>query len=84
VDIQQFIQELEGNIEGVEPGSLQPGTVFRELPVWDSLAALTTLSAVDAVFGLQITGPQLRQCQTIQDIADMALRLRAGTGSAPS
>ena len=82
MNMQQFIQELEGTIEGVEPGSLQASTAFRELPVWDSLAALTTLAAVDTVFGIQITGAQLRQCRTIQDICDLALGLRQTRGGA--
>ena len=76
MEIEQFIQELETSIVGLKPGSLHPTTVFRDLPVWDSLAALTLLSVVDSVFGLQVTGEQLRQCQTIQQVFDLAFRLQ--------
>lgn len=78
MDIQKFITELEASIEGVEPGSLTPDTRFRELPAWDSLAALSTLSAVDAVFGIQLTGEQLRGCHTVREIHDLASRQRGG------
>jgi acyl carrier protein len=66
--IEQFIAELEANIVGAEPGTLRPATKFRELPYWDSLAALTTLAVFDASFGRQISGQQLAGCTTISDI----------------
>ena len=76
--INEFIAELERSLEGVQGGSLSGATLFRELPVWDSLAALSTLSAVDTVFGIQMSGEQLKACQTIQDVFDLAVRVRNG------
>jgi acyl carrier protein len=70
--IEIFINELEQGIVGATPGSLQPETRFRELPYWDSLAALTTLAVFDASFGRQLAGQQLTSCNTIQDIYNLA------------
>lgn len=74
--VEALIAELEASIEGLTPGTLKADTRFRELPAWDSLAALSTLAAVDAVFGIQINGEQLRQCQTVQDIHNLAASRR--------
>jgi acyl carrier protein len=70
--IEIFINELEQSIVGAAPGSLKPATRFRELPYWDSLAALTTLAVFDASFGRQLSGQQLTSCTTIQHIYDLA------------
>lgn len=72
MNIDQFISELEGNIVGAEPGSLRADTRFRELPYWDSLAALTTLATFDGCFGRQISGQQLAACHTLGDIYVLA------------
>ncbi len=72
MSIDQFIAELETNIVGAEPGTLRADTKFRELPYWDSLAALTTLAAFDACYGRQISVQELAQCTTIQDIHALA------------
>lgn len=73
--IENFIAELEANIVGAEPGTLNPDTAFRNLQYWDSLAALTTLATFDACFGRQISGQQLAACQTIRDIYDLGAKL---------
>ncbi|MBX3739279.1 MAG: acyl carrier protein [Candidatus Didemnitutus sp.] len=69
--IDKFIQELEANLIGLEPGTLSPDTNFRHLPIWDSLAALTTLATFDACFGRQISGQQLGGCETVRDIFNL-------------
>lgn len=67
-----FIAELEANLIGAEPGSLRPETRFRELPYWDSLAALSMLATYDSVFGRQLTGEMLAKCETIADVVALA------------
>lgn len=76
MDIQQFIAELEAGLQGAVPGLIRPETVFRELPIWDSLAALTMLSVVDSLFGFQMSAERLRSCRTVQEVFDLATRLR--------
>lgn len=70
--VDKFITELEANLLGAEPGSLRPDTRFRELPYWDSLAALSMLATYDSVFGRQLTGEMLAKCETIAEVAALA------------
>lgn len=67
-----FISELEDTLDILEKGTCHPETVFREIPGWDSLAALTLLAVFDTVFGQQLSGEELAQCHTIQDVIDRA------------
>ncbi len=70
--IDAFIRELEQGIEGVQPGSLGPDTVFEDLPQWDSLAVLATLAVVDGAFGVQVSAEDIRRCPTIQELHALA------------
>jgi acyl carrier protein len=70
--IETFISELEANLVGATPGSLRPDTRFRELPYWDSLAALSMLATYDSVFGRQLTGEMLARCETIDEVVASA------------
>jgi len=76
MEITAFIAECETCLECAQPGSLRPDTPFRELPGWDSLAALTLLSVVDMVYGVQISGEQLRRCRTLQEVHELTCQLK--------
>ena len=67
-----FIKELESALVGCPKGTLGPDTRFREQPWWDSLAALVFMASFQTVYGSQISAEQLRRCQTIREVADLA------------
>ena len=62
---------LHNAVEAIEPDSLTAGTVFTDLPEWDSLAALSVLAMVDAEYETEISGKELRGCKTLQDLFDV-------------
>jgi acyl carrier protein len=74
VTVDGFLRELEQAIEGLEPGQLQAATRFHELPQWDSLAVLATLTVVDGQLGVQMSADELRQCETLGDLFALASR----------
>lgn len=41
---------------------------LKDVPNWDSLAILTTLSMVDQEYGVTLTGADLQACETIGDV----------------
>lgn len=70
MQIDDFIKNFEESIEGLEPSSVRPETVFRELPQWDSLAVLTTLAMIDAEYEVSISANEIAECRTIQELFD--------------
>ena len=52
----------------------QPDADFRpeqklsDIPNWDSLASLTTLSMLDMEYGVTLSGAELQACSTIADL----------------
>ena len=70
MEINQFVRNFEGAIFGIEPNSLTPETQFRKLEQWDSLGLLCLLAMIDSEYGVQISGTELKQCETLQGIFD--------------
>lgn len=67
-DISTFIQKLESEIDGLTPGTLQPGTSYRELPEWSSMHALVLIALSETEYNVTLTGEDLRKCVTVQDV----------------
>mgnify|MGYP000551064301 CR=1 FL=1 len=62
-----FIENLAIGINLPED-SITPEIKLVELPNWDSLAILTTLSMLDMEYGVTVTGTELQNCSTVEDL----------------
>lgn len=61
--------QIEDLLE-LEAGSLKEETILKEIPVWDSMAALSLIALCDEQFGKKLTGDQILQFKTVRDILD--------------
>lgn len=68
MEIQEFITKLEAEIEDLKPGTLKPDTDYRKVAEWSSMHALIVIAFVDANFNVTLTGADLRQAITVQDL----------------
>lgn len=64
---QEKMEKLEEILE-LEAGSLAEETVLETLNEWDSMAALSLIVLMDEDYGKKLTGQQIREFTTIQDI----------------
>ena len=69
--IEVFSKKLEGELDGITPGSLQPNTNYREIPEWSSMHALILIALAETEYSVALTGEDLRKCNTVQDIYDV-------------
>jgi len=60
---------LEDMLE-VKKGTLIETTVLKDLPVWDSMAALSLIVLCDEQFGKKLSGEQILKFKTVKDILD--------------
>lgn len=51
---------------------LKPEMLLNELEEWDSLAIVSMISLYDQLFSLKITGNELREAKSVQDLLDFA------------
>ena len=47
---------------------INPEDKLQDLPNWDSLAILTTLSMLDEEYDLTLTGTELQACDSVSDL----------------
>lgn len=54
------------------PGTLHGGELLEGLPGWDSVALMGYIALIDEKFDVRITGKQILQCQTVNDLIALA------------
>ena len=66
---EEKIALLEDMLE-LEVGALTPETVLADIDEYDSMAKLSLIVLMDDECGKKLTGEQIREFKTIQDILD--------------
>ena len=65
-----FIANVEEQFMETDPGTIQMNTVFRNIEEWSSLIALMLIAMVDEKYNVVLTGDDIRNSNTIQDLYD--------------
>jgi acyl carrier protein len=68
MDINEFIKNLEAEIEELPPGTLKPDTDYRKVAEWSSMHALIVIAFVDMNFNVTLNGADLRKAITVSDL----------------
>lgn len=76
MEIKEFIEKFAEIFDDTDVSSLTPETEFRNLDEWSSLSALSVIALADEEFDVEITGNELRQVNTIQELLDVINRKR--------
>ncbi|WP_202759439.1 acyl carrier protein [Delftia acidovorans] len=66
--IDQFIESFLTAADFQETVEVTPETELKSLPEWDSLAALGVIVMFDVDFNKTITGNDLKNCSTVNDL----------------
>lgn len=71
MDINALIEKLSTEFELENQEKLTPDTSFRGMKEWSSMHALIIIALVDAEYEVTITGNDLVQMNTVQDLYDL-------------
>lgn len=71
MDIKEFIQYFADELDETSIEELTPETDFKSLDDWSSLTALSIIAMIDENYEKDITGADLRNSTTIQDLFDL-------------
>ena len=66
---EEKIAMLENMLE-LEAGSLNPEMELKDIAEYDSMAKLSLIVMMDEECGKKLTGEQIREIKTVQDILD--------------
>lgn len=68
MDIQEFIENFAAEFDETPAEVFAPETEYKTLDEWNSLTALSIIAMVDDNYNKTITGANLRENTTIQDL----------------
>lgn len=66
--IEDFIANLEQEYEDLKPGTLKPGSVFREVFEWNSINALILIAMVKTEYDVTINAEDIASSKTVEDL----------------
>ena len=69
MDIKEFIENFAAEFDETPAEAFTPATDYKSLDEWNSLTALSIVSMVDEMYGKTITGADLRNHTTIEELA---------------
>ena len=71
MDIKDFTQKFIEVFDDSEDLQLTPDTYFKELDEYSSLTIISIIAFADENFDVTITGKEIRETETIQDLFDL-------------
>jgi len=76
MDINEFIQKLQGEFEDIPAGFLKPETKITDIEGWGSMHALIVIALIDTDYDVTLKGDELRKVQSVQELYDMVVNLK--------
>ena len=71
MEIKIFIQQFEESLDGLEAGTVDEVTTFKELKEWDSLAILTLTDTIDLEYGVLLKKSEIESCDSVRSLFNL-------------
>jgi acyl carrier protein len=66
--IEEFIARIEEEFDDIEPATLKPESIFREVFEWNSINALILIALVKTEYDVAINAEDIANSKTVEDI----------------
>ena len=70
MDKNQFLQSFAEQFDDTDPSAITMDTKFKEMEEWSSMVALMVIAMVDENYNKKITGADLRETDTVEQLFD--------------
>ncbi|UOE48303.1 hypothetical protein MTO98_28240 [Mucilaginibacter sp. SMC90] len=71
MNIEKFVSEFADQFDDLDTSAFTPETLFKENDEWSSMTALSVIAMVDDSYAVRLTGDDIRNSKTIQQIYDI-------------
>ena len=71
MEISDFLANLSEIFEDTNSGDIMPLTQFRNIEGYSSLIALSIIAMADEVYGVRLTGDDIRKSNTVEDLFEV-------------
>ena len=69
--LEEFVQLFAEQFDDTSADTFTTTTEYKTLEEWGSLVALSVISMIDDEFGKRLTGADLRNCVTIEELYNL-------------
>lgn len=73
MELNDFVQKFAEQFEETAIDLFAADTVYSDLPEWSSLTALSIIAMVDEEMEKRVTGADIRNCNTIEELYKLAM-----------
>ena len=71
MDLNEFISNFADQFDETDASEIQADTEFHEIDEWGSLTGMGVIAMVKTVYGKTITGKEIRECVTVEDLFNL-------------
>lgn len=70
---EQFLTSFAEQFDDTDSSIFNAETEFHTIDEWSSMTALGIIGMLDTEYGISITGADLQNCKSIQDLYNLAM-----------
>ena len=71
MELKEFVANFANQFDDTDPSEIQASTKFHDLEEWSSLTGMGVIAFVKTEYGKTITGKELRECVTVEDVFNL-------------
>ena len=71
MELKDFIENFAEQFDDTDASEIQADTEFHELDEWGSLTGMGVIAMVKTTYGKTITGKEIRECVTVDDLFNL-------------
>ena len=69
--LKEFIENFAEQFDDTDASEIQADTECHELDEWGSLTGMGVIAMVKTTYGKTITGKEIRECVTVEDLFNL-------------
>ena len=73
MELNEFIKNFAEQFDDTDASEIIASTEFHELEEWSSLIGMSVIALAKTQYGKTITGKEIRQCETVEDLFNLIL-----------
>ena len=71
MELQEFIESFANQFDDTDPSEITADTEFHLLEEWSSLTGMGVIAMARTQYGKTITGKEIRDCETVEDLFNL-------------
>lgn len=71
MELKDFVANFANQFDDTDPSEITAETEFHDLDEWSSLTGMGIIALAKTEYGKLITGKELRECVTVEDVFNL-------------